>query len=137
MDMTIKQAMDRLGLSVHTVRHYCDCGLVPNLRHDKNGNRLFDEESLKWLGMAAFLRSCNVPIAEVKRYFDLCLADRDTIRERCEILAGVRDAARAEAEAAQRRLQVLEERVGHCEAIIAGDARDDANPLNWRDGVVC
>lgn len=40
MDYTIKNMCQKLDLSVHTVRHYCDMGLVPNLRHDKNGNRI-------------------------------------------------------------------------------------------------
>lgn len=44
-------------LTIHTVRHYCDMGLVPNLMHDKNGSRIFDEESLHWLQGAKFLRA--------------------------------------------------------------------------------
>ena len=30
MDYTIKDACQKLNLTVHTVRHYCDTGLVPN-----------------------------------------------------------------------------------------------------------
>ena len=46
MDYTIKDMCQKLDLSVHTVRHYCDMGLVPNLRHDKYGNRIFDDHPL-------------------------------------------------------------------------------------------
>lgn len=47
MDYTIKDMCKKLNLTVHTVRHYCDMGLVPNLRHDKNGNRIFNEGSVE------------------------------------------------------------------------------------------
>ena len=60
MDYTIKDVCKKLNLTVHTVRHYCDSGLVPNLRHDKNGNRIFDEESINWLQGAKFLRASGL-----------------------------------------------------------------------------
>ena len=40
MDHTIKHVCQELNLTVHAVRYYCDMGLVPNLRHDRNGNRV-------------------------------------------------------------------------------------------------
>ena len=46
MNYTIKHVCTELGLTVHAVRYYCDMGLLPNLRHDEHGNRLFDEKSI-------------------------------------------------------------------------------------------
>ncbi|WP_448783610.1 MerR family transcriptional regulator [Blautia sp.] len=57
MEYTIKDMYKQSDLTIHTVRHYCDMGLVPNLMHDKNGSRIFDEESLHWLQGAKFLRA--------------------------------------------------------------------------------
>lgn len=48
-------------MSVHTVRYYCDCSLVPNLKRDKSDNRIFDEESLNWLKAAKFLPAAISP----------------------------------------------------------------------------
>ncbi len=44
-------------------------GLVLNLCHDSNGNRLFDEESLHWLQGAKFLRASGLSIPEIRHYF--------------------------------------------------------------------
>ena len=42
---TVKEIAKLLNLSEHTVRYYCDMGLVPSLKRNKNGNRIFDEAS--------------------------------------------------------------------------------------------
>nr|WP_319941496.1 MerR family transcriptional regulator [Metabacillus sediminilitoris] len=46
---TVKEVAKLLELTDHTVRFYTDKGLVPNLKRDKNNNRLFDDDSIKWL----------------------------------------------------------------------------------------
>ncbi len=49
MDLTIKDVADRTGLSAHTIRYYCDQGLVPSVQRDSNNQRLFNEDCLGWL----------------------------------------------------------------------------------------
>ena len=138
MDMTIKDAMERTGLTVHAVRHYCDSGLVPNLNHDENGNRLFDDESIRWLRMAQFLRSCGMSVAEVRRYFELCLEGETSLPERYRILEDLQRKAACDVRASQERCAYITERVQHCANILAGSvAIDDSNPLNWQDSKEC
>ena len=52
MNYTIKHVCEELHLTVHTVRHYCDMGLVPNLTLDKNevmyGTREDECNPLNW-----------------------------------------------------------------------------------------
>jgi len=43
---TVKEASELLNLTEHTIRYYTDKSLVPHLKHDKNNNRLFDDEAL-------------------------------------------------------------------------------------------
>lgn len=131
MDYTIKYVCDSLNLTVHTVRYYCDMGLVPNLRHDKNGNRVFDEESMNWLKAAKFLRSSGLSIPEIRHYFELCQKGISTIRERQEILIRLKDQAQRELDAAQARVGCLAEKISLCQKVIEGNCTDDCNPLNW------
>ena len=131
MDYTIKDACKRLNLTVHTVRHYCDMGLVPNLRHDKNGNRIFDEESLNWLQAARFLRDGGLSIPEIRHYFALCQEGKASIRERQDILIRIREQSIEELKALQRRIDCLSDKIEHCQRVIDLDAEDDCNPLNW------
>lgn len=131
MDYTIKDMCRKLNLTVHTVRHYCDMGLVPNLRHDKNGNRIFNEESLNWLQGAKFLRASGLSIPEIRHYFALCQEGRSSIQERQSILIHLKEQSQKELEAMQARINCLTDKIDHFQDIMDSDGEDDCNPLNW------
>lgn len=131
MDHTIKHVCTELGLTVHAVRYYCDMGLVPNLRHDRNGNRLFDETAINWLRAVTFLRASGMSIAQIKHYFALCQQGSATLAERKAILQQVRDAAQRELEETATRIHCLDEKISVCQNAMEGRCEDDCNPLNW------
>ena len=131
MEYTIKDMCQKLDLTVHTVRHYCDMGLVPNLRHDKNGNRIFDEESLHWLQGAKFLRASGLSIPEIRDYFLLCQEGKSTLKKRQEMLQKLKEESEKELEAMQIRIACLADKIQHCQEVIDSDGIDDCNPLNW------
>lgn len=131
MEYTIRHVCKELGLTVHAVRYYCDAGLVPNLRHDKSGNRIFDEMSINWLRAVKFLRSGGMSIAKIRRYFELCQQGEDTLAQRQEILIQLRQAAQVELEATQMRIHCLSEKIAVCQDALEGKCQDDCNPLNW------
>lgn len=131
MNYTIKDVCKKLNLTVHTVRHYCDMGLVPNLRHDKNGNRIFDEESINWLQAAKFLRASGLSIPEIRHYFTLCKQGNTTIRERQEILINLRTESQKKLEEMQMHIDCLSDKISHLQNVMDSDGVDDCNPLNW------
>ena len=131
MDYTIKDMCQKLDLTVHTVRHYCDMGLVPNLRHDKNGNRIFDEESMNWLQGAKFLRASGLSIPEIRHYFSLCQMGKSSIKERMDILMKLKSESENELAALQNRIDCLSDKIARCQNVIDADGEDDCNPLNW------
>ena len=131
MDYTIKDMCQKLNLTVHTVRHYCDMGLVPNLRHDKNGNRIFDEESLNWLQGAKFLRASGLSIPEIRHYFSLCQTGKSSMKERANILIKLKSESEKELADLQHRIDCLSDKITHLQNIIDTDGEDDCNPLNW------
>ena len=131
MDYTIKDVCKKLDLTVYTVRHYCDMGLVPNLRHDKNGNRIFNDESVNWLLVAKFLRASGLSIPEIRHYFTLCQQGISTIQERRDILIQLKQQLQKEQEDLQTHIDCLSEKIDHCQNVIASDGEDDCNPLNW------
>lgn len=131
MNYTIKHVCTELGLTVHAVRYYCDRGLVPNLRHDAHGNRLFDEESINWLRAVGFLRASGMSIAQIKHYFELCQQGAATLQERQTILAELKQKTEAELAAAQIRVHCLDEKVQSLQESIEGKHSDDCTPMNW------
>ena len=128
---TIKEVMARLGMTIHTVRHYCDKGLVPNLQYDKNGNRLFDEESLNWLQAAQFLRKSGLTLADIKHYFDLCQLGIASVDERHQIIKNLTAQAEKDLADAQYRYDCLVRQEAIFSDIKAGKIADSTNPLTW------
>lgn len=84
---TMKQACERLGMKYETLRFYCDEGLVPNVKRDKNNYRDFDERNLKWLTSLMCLKRCGMSISGMKRYMNLCMEGKSSIPERKEMLS--------------------------------------------------
>ena len=131
MDYTIKYVCGTLGLTVHAVRYYCDMGLVPNLRHDEHGNRLFDDTSINWLRAVTFLRAGGMSIAQIKHYFALCQQGSATLAQRKEILTQQRQKAERQRDEAARLIHCLDEKIDICQRALEGRGVDDCNPLNW------
>ncbi|GEO68280.1 hypothetical protein LAC03_01900 [Levilactobacillus acidifarinae] len=133
----MKDVTQLLNMTVYTVRHYTDSGLVPNVKRDENGNRLFDETALNWLKAAQFLRGCGLSVAEVHHYFTLCQRGPATIQERAAIIQAAQAATTRRLAALQQQVAVLDDRAQHYQAIIAGTTQDDSNPEDWDPRKLC
>ena len=131
MNYTIKYVCAELGMTVHAVRYYCDQGLVPNLRHDEHGNRLFDAESINWLRAVGFLRASGMSIQQIREYFALCRQGTATLQARRDILLQLKAQAEADLAAAQMRVHCRAEKAASLQQSLDGLCPDDCNPLNW------
>ena len=46
---TMMQTCKETGLTYQALKFYCNEGLVPNVKRDKNNRRVFDERDVKWI----------------------------------------------------------------------------------------
>ena len=83
---TMKQACERVGLTYDTLKFYCNEGLIPNVKRDKNNYRVFNDKDIAWIKSLSCLKSCGMSIVEMKEYLALCLKGKSSIPERQEIL---------------------------------------------------
>ncbi|MGN0691974.1 MAG: MerR family transcriptional regulator, partial [Oscillospiraceae bacterium] len=83
---TMMQACKETNLTYQTLKFYCNEGLVPNVKRDKNNKRIFDERDIAWIKSLMCLKNCGMSIKEMKEYLDLCLGGAPTIDRRREIL---------------------------------------------------
>lgn len=83
---SMKQACEKTGLTYDTLKFYCNEGLVPNVKRDKNNYRVFSEKDIAWINSLSCLKNCGMSIIEMKEYLDLCLKGESTIPERKKIL---------------------------------------------------
>ena len=87
MIYTMMQVCRELDMTYQTLKFYCNEGLIPNVKRDKNNRRIFDEKDVKWIKDLTCLKKCGLSIQEMKEYLDLCLQGESTILPRKEMLA--------------------------------------------------
>lgn len=69
--LRIGQVAHSSGLSVKTIRFYCDQGLlVPSCR-TAGGYRLFDQHAVADLAIIRALRSMDVPVGEIRKILEV------------------------------------------------------------------
>lgn len=82
----MKDVCDRTNLNYETLRYYCNLGLVPNVKRDKNNYRLFDDRDVAWINGLQCLRKCGLSIRELQEYMELAKKGQSTILQRKAML---------------------------------------------------
>jgi DNA-binding transcriptional MerR regulator len=71
-DLTIGEAAERTGLSVHALRFYEREGLfIGPVRRSASGHRLYSEADLEWLSTCTRFRASGMPVATIRRFTEL------------------------------------------------------------------
>lgn len=83
---TMKETCKKVDMTYEALKFYCNEGLVPNVKRNKNNHRVFDERDINWIASLSCLKRCGMSIQEMKEYLALCLQGPDTIPERKIIL---------------------------------------------------
>ena len=83
---TMKETCDITGLTYDALKFYCNKGLVPFHKRDRNNRRIFTYHNLGWLESLKTLKQCNMSIEEIREYLDLAMQGEPTILERKAML---------------------------------------------------
>ncbi len=89
---SMKEACTMTNMNYENLKFYCNEGLVPFVKRDKNNYRVFNDNDIKWIQSLNCLKRCGMTITEMKGYLDLCLKGESSIPERKVILAKKREA---------------------------------------------
>ena len=54
---TMMQVCRKLDMTYQTLKYYCNEGLVPNVKRNKNNRRIFDEHDVNWIKDLSCLRN--------------------------------------------------------------------------------
>ena len=84
---TMMQACKETNMTYQSLKFYCNQGLVPNVKRDKNNRRVFDDRDIAWISSLICLKKFGMSIQEMKEYLSLCLMGESTIPQRKEMLA--------------------------------------------------
>ena len=116
------------GRSIHTIRWYEAQGLIPGVRRDAAGRRVYGEPHVGWLELMDRLRRTGMSIAEMRRYTALVKAGRGTLEQRREMLAAHRQRVVDAIAAHEAALTLIDAKVGFYDEWIASGARPAIDP---------
>lgn len=57
MRYTMMQVCKETGMTYQALKFYCNEGLVPNVKRDKNNRRVFDERDVAWISSLTRLKN--------------------------------------------------------------------------------
>jgi len=127
--LSISEAGKKVGLSIATIRYYDELGMIPSIRKNDYGQRLFDDESICWLEGIKFLRDLKMPIPEISNYIKLCQKNGTTsLKKRHAILMKQQSIAEQEVLDAQKRLHNLKYRIQFENEVLKGRKKDSLSP---------
>ena len=88
--LTIQQAAEMTGLSVHTLRYYERVGLIHTIGRAENTHRRYSLDDVGWINFLNKLRATGMSIQEMQRYSELQRLGDETLPERVEMLKMLR-----------------------------------------------
>ena len=120
MIYTMMNVCRELDIPYQTLKFYCNQGLVPNVKRDKNNRRIFDEKDVKWIKDLTCLKRCGMSIQEMKEYLDLCLQGESTIPQRKEMLAKKQNALRASVKEIEASIDYINWKQNFYDEVLSG-----------------
>lgn len=129
MTYTMMQACRELGMTYQTLKFYCNQGLVPNVKRDKNNRRVFDERDVEWLRGLGCLKCCGLSIEEMREYLDMCLEGESSIPARKAFLAEKREKLVERLAEVQASIDYIDWKQGFYDDVLAGRTEYYSNLL--------
>lgn len=86
MNYTIGQVAKINHLSISQLRYYDNQGLFPFLKRTEKGDRVFNEDALKFLEIILCLKHTGMPIKDIKQFVDWSMDGDDTSPQRLEMM---------------------------------------------------
>ncbi len=117
---TMMEACREADMTYQTLKFYCNQGLVPNVKRDKNNRRVFDERDLEWVKSLTCLKRCGMSIAEMREYLELCLEGEGSIPERKEMLEEKREHLVAQLAEVQASIDYIDWKQSYYDDVLAG-----------------
>jgi DNA-binding transcriptional MerR regulator len=122
--LSIAEAADRTGVSVHTLRYYERAGLVvTSIGRTSGGRRRYHQLDLDWITVCTKLRATGMPIRTIRHYAELVCAGRGNEDERLALLESHRADVVAKLTEIQQSLKIIDHKIDvYRSRVVAGDA---------------
>lgn len=124
---TMMEACRETGMPYQTLKFYCNQGLVPNVKRDKNNRRVFDRHDIEWVKSLGCLKRCGMSIEEIREYLQLCLQGEPSIPARKAMLAEKRARLVEQLAQVQASIDYVDWKQGFYDDVLAGRTKYYSN----------
>lgn len=130
---SMKQACKEVGMTYEALKFYCNQGLVPNVKRDKNNYRIFDERDIAWIKGLTCLKRCGMSLENMKTYLTLCLQGPSTIVQRKAILQQQRKLLLEKMENLQEDIAYIDGKQQYYDDVLSGKVKYTSNLIALED----
>ncbi|HEY4569458.1 MAG TPA: MerR family transcriptional regulator [Kribbella sp.] len=110
--ISIAEAAERTGVSVHTLRYYERAGLVvTDIDRTAGGRRRYRQLDLDWIRICTRFRATGMPIRSIRKYAELVLAGRGNEKDRLELLEAHRAEVLTKLAELQESLELIDHKI--------------------------
>ena len=85
MGYRIGQVAKKMGLTAHTLRYYEKEGLLPFIKKNGSGLRVFSDNDIGWLELIECLKGTGMSLKGIKQYIDWYIEGDSTLEKRLEM----------------------------------------------------
>ena len=124
---TMMQVCKETGMTYQALKFYCNEGLIPHVKRDKNNRRVFDERDVAWIQSLTCLKKCGMSIQEMKEYLELCLQGEAAIPQRKETLARKQEALRETVQELQNSVVYIDWKQNFYDEVLSGKRPYESN----------
>ena len=124
---TMMQVCKQNNMTYQALKFYCNEGLIPNVKRDKNNRRVFDEHDIAWIESLTCLKKCGMSIQEMKEYLDMCLQGVPSIPQRKEMLAQKQEALREKIKELEDSVAYIDWKQNFYDEVLAGKRPYESN----------
>ena len=124
---TMMQVCKQTNMTYQALKFYCNEGLIPNMKRDKNNRRVFDEHDIALISSLICLKKCGMSIQEMKEYLAMCLQGEETIPQRKEMLARKQEALREKIKELEDSVAYIDWKQNFYDEVLAGKRPYESN----------
>ena len=129
---TMMQVCKETNMTYQALKFYCNEGLIPNVKRDKNNRRIFD---VKWIKDLVCLKKCGMSIQEMKEYLNLCLQGETTIPQRKIMLKNKQEALQASIQMLKASVDYIDWKQNFYDEVLSGKRPYVSNLIRTGDEV--
>lgn len=135
MNYTIREISQRTGIPASTLRFYETRGLLPRVKRDPHGVRVYDDADLDRLGTITCLKNTGMGVGEMARFMALYEQGDATLAERRELVRAQQQALSARIRAMRDYKRHIDEKLEYYDLACACGSEAEARRLRCCPGV--